>query len=85
MKPRQFVYLTRPSRPADYANALHDIVVSAAKNQLVVYFSGDSHRCPRALLNAAASIPTTLGHLVQVPRDTVANPHRQWNYCIQRA
>ena len=85
MKPNRFIYPKLPVETARIANALHDAVISAEKNQLVVYFSGDCHRCPRALLDAAASIPATLGHLVQVPRDTADNPHRQWNYCIQRA
>ena len=85
MKPRHVVYLKHPANPADLENSLRDTVVSAERNTLIVYYSGIPFECPRAMLNAAAKIPANLGALVQVPRDTADNPHRQWNYCIQRA
>ncbi len=85
MKTNRFIYPKLPVETARIANALHDAVISAEKNQLVVYYSGGSHWCALELLKAAAGVPTSLGHLVQVPRDTADNPQRHWNYCIQRA
>ncbi len=81
----KFIYVNVPKEDADIINAIHDVVVSAKKNDLVVYYTGPALRCRKAVLRAASGVSAKLGHLVQVPLDRSTNPSRRWNYCIQRA
>jgi hypothetical protein len=85
MKEHNFIDVKRPRLKADFPNALMETLMSAKKNDLVVYYKGTSGRCDGDTLHAASSIPGRLGALVQKALAPVSDDKREWAYCIQRA